>query len=77
MFDRLNNIPDVIAYKSFTNFLLFKHKYSIDLFNYLIENNIALRYIGDSGILKDCLRVSIVDEEMNNVFLSKLIEFGV
>ncbi len=75
MFDSLNKLPDFIVFKSFTNFLLFRHKYSIDLFNYLIEKDIALRYSGNEGVLKDCLRVSIADEEMNDVFLKKLAEF--
>lgn len=69
-------LPQVMVFKSFTNFLLFRHKDYIDLFNYLKENEIAVRNVGDQGILKNCLRVSVADDKLNRIFIKMVNEFG-
>ncbi|MDP8220622.1 MAG: histidinol-phosphate transaminase [Candidatus Stygibacter frigidus] len=77
LYNFLNNIDRVQVFKSFTNFLLFRCKDYIDLFHYLKENEIAVRIVGDQGILKNCLRVSVADRKLNQVFIKAVNEFRI
>ena len=76
LYHDMKKLPQVQVFKSFTNFLLFRHKDYIDLFNYLKESEIAVRNVGKQGILKNCLRVSIAEDKLNKLFLKKVTEFG-
>ena len=76
LYNFLNSFDRVQVFKSFTNFLLFRHKDYIDLFNYLKENEIAVRNVGNQGILKYCLRVSVADKKINQIFIKAVNEFG-
>jgi histidinol-phosphate aminotransferase len=75
VFHLMKKLPQIQVYKSHTNFLLFRHKDYIDLFTYLKENEIAIRNVGNEGILKNCLRVSISDEKLNRLFIKAMNEF--
>lgn len=75
LFKQLQKLPGITPFYSHTNFITFKCNYSIDLFRYLIQNDIAVRYVGDNGILGNCLRVTVDRKEMNKEFLSKTGEF--
>ena len=76
LYNDITTLPQVQVFKSYTNFLLFRHKDYIDLFNYLKENEIAVRNVGNQGILKNCLRVSVAEDKLNRIFFKKVNEFG-
>ncbi|MCF7913020.1 MAG: histidinol-phosphate aminotransferase family protein [Candidatus Cloacimonetes bacterium] len=76
MYYKLKTMSQIQVFKSSTNFLLFRYKDYIDLFSYLKENEIAVRNVGNEGILQNCLRVSIADEILNGIFIKTVSEFG-
>lgn len=75
LFEQLSQIPNLTVFPSSTNFLLFKHKYYIDLFQYLIQNEYALRMVADDKLLKNCLRVTVCDKIINREFVDLLKGF--
>jgi len=72
----LNKIPGLQATNTHTNFLLLtigdKTK---DLFNYLSDNDIALRDVSAHPVMKNQIRVTISSQQDNELFLEKVREF--
>lgn len=65
------------VYKSYTNFVLFKfknQKIMIDIYNYLLENEISVRNVS-SKYLQNSLRVTASNDEETNCFLKYLENF--
>jgi len=76
VYRELSKFPQILVKNSDTNFLVFTAgEKTSDLFNYLAENEIALRSVGAHPLLKDHLRVTISSEEDNKYFLKKVKEF--
>ena len=77
VFDELNDINGIIVHPSATNFLTFSYgSKSKDLFNFMGENDIAIRPVWHHPVLKEHLRVSISgNESENRLFLEKIKEF--
>ena len=72
----MQEIDEVKVYPSYTNFLTFSLGVNSDsFFNYLQDNEIAIRDVGAHPVLKECLRVTIGSEEQNSMFLKHLKEF--
>ncbi len=63
--NELNKIKDLKVYESYGNFLLIYTEKARDLYQYLISEEILIRYFGDKGDLAGCLRVSIGTKEEN------------
>jgi histidinol-phosphate aminotransferase len=77
VFDELNKIKGMIVHPSSTNFLTFSYSSrSEELFNFMSENDIAIRPVWHHPVLKEHLRVTISgDEKENRLFLKKVSEF--
>jgi histidinol-phosphate aminotransferase len=76
VFEELSNLHAVTVKKSATNFLAFTiGENTIDLFNFLSDNDIALRNIGAHPLLKNYIRVTICNEEENKLFVEKVREY--
>ncbi len=76
MKDELALIEGMTVFNTETNFLLFTiGEDSINLFNYLSQNEIAIRNVGVHPVLKDCLRVTISKKEDNSIFIRKVNEY--
>jgi len=75
-FNELNSIPGIIVLNTATNFLLFTiGQRTPELFNFLSENEIALRPLRAFPILKDFLRLTISNENEIALFLKYLKNF--
>ncbi len=80
LYNYLKKQPLITPYESYTNFILFRVEQPIshiDLYNFLLENNLSIRNVSNSNSLKNCLRVSISNEKEINRFkllLSNYIE---
>ena len=77
VFDGLSKLTGIIVHPSATNFLTFSFgSQTEDLFNFMSENDIAIRPVWHHPILKEHVRVSISGEEKENrLFLEKVKEF--
>lgn len=76
LYQKMSKIESLKVYPSHTNFLTFSiGEKSGELFEFLKDNEIAIRDIGGHKILKNHLRVSIGSKEQNEYFLEKLNEF--
>jgi histidinol-phosphate aminotransferase len=76
LFKSMSEIQEIKVYNSFTNFLPFTiGEKSLELFEYLKENEIAIRSIGTHKILRNFLRVTIGTEDETFLFLGKVKEF--
>jgi len=72
----LSKINGIKVYSSSTNFLIFSAgDKSKPLFQYLLDNDIAIRPVWNHQLLKNCLRVTISSSEDNALFLQKVKEF--
>jgi len=73
VFDEINSIYGLDAFRSDANFILFEagKKYQT-LYRNLAKRGIVIRSIGDIGEHKGCLRVTIGTRLMNNKFLKAL-----
>lgn len=75
VFDQLNNIDGIIAYPSAANFILFRapKNQANNIFASLKEQGILIKNLApQSGLLSDCLRVTIGTPEENKAFLAAL-----
>lgn len=63
------------VYKSSANFILFKTKRAHEIYEKLLEDGVLVRDFG-SGVLKDCLRITIGKEEENNYMLELLKKYN-
>jgi len=75
LFDQLNNFADIHAYPSAANFILFKTAdgQADRLFELIKQHGVLIKNLNpQSGLLKNCLRVTVGTVEENNAFLSAL-----
>ncbi len=73
--NQLNKIDGIHPYPSEANFILFKtlSKSADDIFNQLKKRGILIKNLSpQSGVLKDCLRVTIGTSEENLTFIREL-----
>ena len=76
MYEQLREFAQIKVYKSFTNFLLFTAgEYTLDLFEFLMKNEIAIRNVSSGKILNNHLRVTISSLEDNDLFIRILHDF--
>lgn len=59
------------VYKSSANFILVRTKIAEEIYSKLLEDGVLVRDFG-SGVLKDCIRITIGKEEENNYMLDAL-----
>ena len=74
VYKELREIPGITPYPSKTNFILFKveNLRGRDVFDSLVKEGILIRNLGESGILKNSLRLTIGKPGENNIFLESL-----
>jgi histidinol-phosphate aminotransferase len=73
LMDKLLKLPDIIAYPSNSNFILFQAENGGEkLFKELKKNGILLRNLNAHPRLKNCLRVTIGTKQENDQFLNQL-----
>ncbi len=72
MINSLEEIPNIRIFETYANFVLCKLDNAKDVYDYLLDNNVLVRYFGDGGPLADCLRISIGTEEENKLVLGLL-----
>ncbi len=75
VFEQLNQLPDITAYPSSANFILFKTKENQAdvIFDGLKKQNILIKNLSpQGGLLSDCLRVTIGKPEENKAFFDAL-----
>ena len=74
LYNKMKNLVNV--WNSATNFLIFNlGDKSKDFFDYLQQNEIAIRDVGQHPLMKNNLRVSISSKSDNLLFYEKLLEF--
>ena len=73
VFNKLNAIKEIIAYKSDANFILFKAKNSNELFDFLNKNNILIKNM--QAQIQGFLRVTISTANENEEFLLVVKKF--
>lgn len=71
----LGDIENIKIYKSYSNFLLCRIDRAKDLYNYLLENKVLIRYFGEEGPLANCLRITIGTKEENQLVIKFIKEF--
>ena len=73
LIDELSKVPDIIAYPSNSNFILFQAPRGGEkLFNELKNNGTLLRNLNAHPRLKNCLRVTVGTKQENDQFLDQL-----
>ncbi len=72
----LAKVPGVRAYKSDSNWVLFKMEGAQQAWEYLYGKGILIRDFSSSDELSGCLRVTVGTKEQNDAFLSALKEFA-
>ncbi|RLC51831.1 MAG: histidinol-phosphate aminotransferase family protein [Candidatus Cloacimonadota bacterium] len=76
LFKSLSLLPKIEIRNTATNFLPFSFgEKTIELFDFLSRHEIAIRRIDTHPLLKNFVRVSIGNEQENNIFLEKVSEF--
>lgn len=69
----LDRIDYIKHFRSDANFILFRVKSDAEMiFGRLLDNGILIRNLNESGLLKNCLRITIGKPEENDLFLSTL-----
>ena len=71
----LTRVAEIKVYKSYANFLLCKIDGAEDLYNYLLENKVLVRYFGEEGPLANCLRITIGTREENQLVMELINEY--
>lgn len=64
----------VQVYQSNSNFILIKVKDSINVYNYLKNNNIVVRNRSNQPLCENCLRLTIGTPEENKLLLNRMME---
>jgi len=76
VYNQLSVIDGIEVHPSATNFLTFSAgNRTKDLFNFLSENDIAIRAVWHHPVLKEHVRVTISNEESNSYFLKHISQF--
>lgn len=76
MYHMMASIDGLKVYPSNTNFLTFTiGEKTIELFEYLKDNDIALRNVGAHRRLKNCLRATLSCADDNDALLEHIIKF--
>ncbi len=76
MFERLSSIEGLKVYPSHTNFLTFTvGERTHELFEYLKDQDIALRDVGAHHRLKNCLRATLSCEDDNEALYQAIVRF--
>ncbi len=76
LFEQMSEIEEITVYNSSTNFLTFTvGEKSAQLFEFLKNNEIAIRDVGAHKVLNNHLRVSVGSKEQNDFFVEKIKEF--
>jgi histidinol-phosphate aminotransferase len=76
MLTKLNNFKEIVAYPSHTNFLIFTAgEVTLELFDFLSKNEIAVRSMHKLPLLENHLRVTISSDNDNEYFIKKVTEF--
>jgi len=70
--ERLTALSDIKIFNSEANFILFSIRNAKEIYEYLLNKGVLIRYFGEKGPLTGCLRVSIGTREENNLFLELL-----
>ncbi|AKL93697.1 histidinol-phosphate aminotransferase HisC [Clostridium aceticum] len=71
---QLSEIPDIKVYKSHGNFLLCRIGKAKEVYQYLAEHKVLVRYFGEEGPLKGCIRITIGTKEENQLVIKLLME---
>ncbi|HUX90833.1 MAG TPA: histidinol-phosphate transaminase [Gallionellaceae bacterium] len=75
LFERLVGTPDVRAYPSEANFILFRLPHAAKVFEGLIQRGVLIKKLdGGHPALLDCLRVTVGTPEENELFVRALQE---
>ncbi|AOY78263.1 histidinol-phosphate transaminase [Clostridium formicaceticum] len=74
MADVLSDIPDIKVYKSHGNFLLCKVGKAKEVYQHLADHKVLVRYFGEEGPLKGCIRITIGTKEENQLVVKLLME---
>lgn len=72
MADLLKEIPNLQIFDSHANFILIKLDKAKNVYDYLLDNKVLVRYFGEEGPLANCLRISIGTKEENDLVVSLL-----
>jgi len=77
MFALLSAIPSLTVFPSHTNFLTFTlGERTPQLFDYLKDNDIAVRDVGAHPLLRHCLRATLSSEEDNQALYQSISRFS-
>lgn len=74
MLDELRRLPEVRAYQSDANYILFKAEGAAEVWQALYDRGILVRDFSGAEHLFDCLRVTVGSPEENRRFVSALKE---
>lgn len=74
LYEKLNDFPDIRAYPSEANFILFRtlDGCADELFESLIHQGVLVKKLSGHPLLEDCLRVTVGKPEENEQFLQAL-----
>lgn len=76
LYQTMNSIEQIKVHQSHTNFLTFTiGEKSLELFEHLKNNEIAIRNVGAHAILKNHLRVTTGTAAQNELFIDRVKEF--
>jgi histidinol-phosphate aminotransferase len=70
---KINQIEKI--YKTDSNFILFKVKDAMELYNHLVNKGIVIRYRGNQLNIPDTLRITVGTKTENNLFLNELFKY--
>ena len=71
----LRKFADIRVYESFGNFLLLRYVKAKELYQYLLDKGIVIRFFGNEGALENCIRISIGTAEENTILMEVLEEY--
>jgi len=75
LFSSLSNMPGLTPFNTKTNFLIFKSRFSKQLYTHLQNCEIAIRAIWTHPVLRDFLRVTVSKPSENKFFYEKTRDF--
>lgn len=72
MINSLKEIPGFKVFESYANFVLCKLNNARNIYDYLLDNKVLVRYFGEKGPLSNCLRISVGTKEENELVIRLL-----